>query len=137
MIIQNIMITEPLWNVHILYDVRQDEVTSALMFMESKGMTGKYLEEASLMLNENVLNSGITYSNYENRMSIMVIGHTLEAKEFADTLDHEKGHLLMHLADYYSIDVKSEEFQYLSGHILRAMFPYASMFLCDRCNRYK
>ena len=137
MIIQEFHIKECDWDVSVIYNATQDDVDRVSMFLENKDMDEESLKEASMLFRECILNSGMTYSDVEKRMSLMVIGYGSCASEFADTLDHEKGHLMMHLAQYCNIEVFSERFQYLNGNIGNTMFPYASIFLCDKCYRYK
>lgn len=66
-------------------------------------------------------------------MSIIIIGPTSNATEFQDSLDHEKGHLAMHVSIANDIDPFSEKFQYLNGMIGHEMFLVAKEFLCDHC----
>ena len=66
----------------------------------------------------------------------MVIGLTTSSEEFQNTLDHEKGHLVMHIAEAYNIDPYGEEYQYLSGEVGQKLFKVAKRFLCDHCRRF-
>lgn len=81
------------------------------------------------------VNSGLTYSNFKNRSSVIVIGLTSSAAQFQNTFDHEKGHLAMHICGFLNIDPFGEEFQYLVGEIGQNMFLVAKTFLCDRCRK--
>lgn len=67
---------------------------------------------------------------------MVVIGLTTSSEEFQNTLDHEKGHLAMHIAEALDIDLYKEEFQYLTGMIGQVMFKIAKRFLCDHCRSY-
>ena len=63
----------------------------------------------------------------------MLISPTTSASEFQSTFDHEKGHLVMHIAEVEGIDVHGEEYQYLAGEVGRRMFKVAKRFMCDTC----
>lgn len=76
-------------------------------------------------------NTGMTYSN--NKKTVMVIGVTDNAQQFANSYDHEKGHLLRHISQELGIEPWGEDEQYLSGEISQKMFPVAKRFLCDCC----
>ena len=80
-------------------------------------------------------NNGLTYSSFDERSSIVVIGLTNSPDEFQNTFDHEKGHLAMHISECDNIDVYSEDFQYLTGEIGRSMFPIAKRFMCEHCRK--
>ena len=87
------------------------------------------------MLKSNDKNTGLTFSNFNHRYSVVVIGLTTSAAEFQNTFDHEKGHLAMHIAKALEIDLYGEEFQYLTGEIGQKMFLVARRFLCDNCRQ--
>lgn len=65
----------------------------------------------------------------------MVIAKTSSPDEFANSYDHEKGHLAKHIALAYYINPYGEEFQYMSGDIAKKMFPVAKMFMCESCRK--
>lgn len=87
------------------------------------------------MLRSGQYNTGITYSNFKHRCSVVVIGLTTSAEEFQNTFDHEKGHLAMRICSALRIHPQGEEFQYLTGEIGQAMFKVAKRFLCDNCRK--
>lgn len=87
------------------------------------------------MLKRNQYNTGITYSSFKNKCSIVVIGLTISAEEFQNTFDHEKGHLAMHISSALRINPYGEEYQYLTGDIGQSMFKVAKRFLCDDCRK--
>ena len=81
------------------------------------------------------LNSGSTHSNLDSHQTLIVIGPTTSAAEFNDSLDHEKGHLTMHISIAYNIDPFGEEFEYLRGFIAKQTFKAAKELLCDYCRQ--
>ena len=91
------------------------------------------IKQIEMDLTQSPYNNGLTYSNFKDRCSVVVIGLTKSPEEFQNTFDHEKGHLAMHIANALNIDLLGEEFQYLTGEIGQKMFLVARRFLCDHC----
>ena len=78
-------------------------------------------------------NTGFTFTDYANKQSLIIIGLTTSPSEFQNTFDHEKGHLAMHIAQYYNIDPYGEKYQSLTGDIGKKLFKVARKFLCKHC----
>ena len=79
------------------------------------------------------LNTGITYSNFGRRDTVMVISRTSSPAEFLNSWEHEKKHLARHIEQTYGIDPFGEEAAYLEGTIAQKMFPVAKKFICEQC----
>lgn len=90
---------------------------------------------AERMLRSGKYNTGLTYSNTNDKCSVVVIGLTTSPEEFQNTFDHEKGHLAMHISSAFGLDVYGEEYQYLTGAIGQEMFKIAKKFLCEHCRK--
>lgn len=133
MIIQEIYLKDWKWSVKVFYAVDTYYVDDILGELEAIGCSRDDLKQAEACLYG--VNSGLTYSNFKNRSSVIVIGLTSSAAQFQNTFDHEKGHLAMHICGFLNIDPFGEEFQYLVGEIGQDMFPVAKTFLCDRCRK--
>lgn len=121
------------WYVIMFYAVDTYYMESILDELENIGCT--YVDEIEEDLTINPYNNGLTYSNMDARISLIVIGLTESPDEFQNTYDHEKGHLAMHIAEEDNIDVFSEEFQYLVGEIGKQTFRVAKKFLCEHCRK--
>ena len=121
------------WKVRVFYIVDTIPIDFVLEELESIGSTADDLEAATLTLDGNLENKGLTFSNVFTRESIIVIGVTSCPAEFQHTYDHEKLHLAMHIAREDKIDPYSEELAYLVGDIGYNMFPVAKKFLCEHC----
>ena len=91
------------------------------------------VEEEMDKLSEFKYDTGYIYSNVNRKMSIIIIGPTETPEEFQDTIDHEKGHLAMHICIAENMEPFSEEFQYLNGMIGQQTFKVAKLFLCEHC----
>ena len=107
-----------------------DEILEELEYI---GCSKHDLAKAEKSLRGGYYNTGLTYSNTNDRYSVVVIGLTTNAEEFQNTFDHEKGHLAMHIGEYLKMDIFGEEFQYLTGEIGQKMFKIAKRFMCDHC----
>lgn len=133
MIVQNIYLEDWDWHVTVYYAVDTyyaNEILDELKFLRC---SKRELLRAAKLLKSNDKNTGLTFSNFNHRYSVVVIGLTTSASEFQNTFDHEKGHLAMHIANALNIDLLGEEFQYLTGEIGQKMFLVARRFLCDHC----
>lgn len=103
--------------------------------MHSIGCDGDMLRTAYDNISSGNLNTGVTYSNFGARETVMVIAITSSPGEFQNSWDHEKGHLCRHISQVFNIDPYGEEAQYLSGEVGQKMFPIAKNFLCEHCRK--
>ena len=77
---------------------------------------------------------GLTYSNYERRESVMVIGPTSSYREFANSLLHETRHLTDHVCLAMGMEIGEEPIAYLAGYIGSALADEIRLFVCDCCH---
>ena len=133
MIIQHIYLPKYNWSVTVYYAV--DAYYSDLILRDLKSYNPSIEEYTNVrFLMENYeMNTGFTFSSLDDNSSLMVIGLTTSPSEFQSTFDHEKGHLAVHIAQKFDIDLYGEEFQYLIGNIGKKLFPIAKYFLCEHC----
>lgn len=135
MIIQDIYLEDWDWHITVYYAVDKYYTDEILDELELIGCSKKELKNAERLLIKGDYNTGITYTNFRNKCSIVVIGLTTSPEEFQNTFDHEKGHLAMHIGTALGIEPFGEEFQYLTGAIGEKMFKIAKRFLCDHCRK--
>lgn len=135
MIVQNIYLEDWDWHITVYYAVDTYYADEILYELESIGCSWSELVKAEDLLRSGQYNTGITYSNFKYRCSVVVIGLTTSAEEFQNTFDHEKGHLAMHISVALRIKTYGEEYQYLTGMIGQSMFKIAKKFLCDHCRQ--
>lgn len=126
------------WKVEVYYAVDcyyTDEIMGRLYDI---GCRGDNLQTAYENLSAGKLDTGLTYSNYATRHTVMVIGLTSSAAQFQNSYDHERKHLEAHIAAALGIDPWGEEICYLSGEIGQLMFEKARLMLCDcDCCKHK
>lgn len=135
MIVQNIYIPEYGWHVRIYYAVTTYWADRIASDMHRIGCVGGQLERAYSSLMKGDLNTGITYSTFWKKETVMVISLTSTPAEFLNSWEHEKKHLARHIEQAYGIDPYSEEAAYLEGDIAQRMFPVAKRFICGHCRK--
>ena len=124
------------WLVVAFYDCGPDDADEALSALREIGCRGWQLFSARRNLKGIGRNNGVTYTNGRLRQSVMVIGKTSSADEFANSYDHEKGHLVKQIVQCEHMDPFGEEAEYLAGAVGGKSFKAAKGFLCDHCRRH-
>lgn len=104
--------------------------------MRRFGASKEFLLTAEENMRSCRLDTGITYSNFLYRITIMAIGRASSEREFFNSYIHEQRHLQDDLANMNGISLDGEEIAYLSGEIAMKVFDYIKLFICD-CNHYK
>ena len=122
------------WNVKVFYVVDLIPIDYIIKQLEEIECSESDIKSAIDVLDSGD-NRGITFSNNETRKSVIVIGETSCPAEFSHSFDHEKLHLVMHIAKQDGIDPFSEELAYLAGDIGFKTFPIAKYFLCEHCRK--
>ena len=113
------------WRFRVYYAVTTYWAREIMEDLASIGCRGRQLMRAKSSLLSGDLNTGITYSNLDDRESVMVISLTSSPEEFLNSWEHEKKHLARH--------VEHEEAAYLEGEIAQKMFRVARKFICEHC----
>lgn len=117
MLTQRITIPKYDWLVDICYDATPRNANGLIDKLEYMGCPHKHLHKAESLLKSGVPNEGLTYTDNENRHTLIVIGHTSDIFQCINSLEHECNHLEMHICEYFGISPYSEEASYLSGSI--------------------
>jgi hypothetical protein len=116
----------------VYYDVRTKEDRDAVAkALKAAGCRQEDVEQA--VANLEGWNSGYTFTNFGERLTIMAVGKATSAEQMFDSIVHEMKHLAEHVGEYYGVDSKSELSAYLQGEVGRKMWPAAAMVLCPRC----
>lgn len=135
MIVQDFNIVRYRWRVRVYYAVTTYRTDDILRDFIEAGCDGIQLKRADNSLKRNTLDTGITYSNFGKRETVMVISLTSSPSEFLNSWEHEKKHLARHIEQAYGIDPYSEDAAYLEGEIAQKMFPVAKKFICEHCRK--
>lgn len=133
MITQDFYLPRYGWHVRVYYAVTTYWRDRILHDLQRIGCRGDQLERARRNLTDGFRNTGLTYTNFEDGETVMVISLTSSPAEFLNSWEHEKKHLARHVEQAFGIDPYSEEAAYLEGGIAQKMFPVAKNFLCEHC----
>lgn len=79
------------------------------------------------------LDTGLCYSNYSLRKSVIVVALTSTASEFMNSLTHEFAHACIHISTALGIDKQSEDFAYMMGNLCQIAFNKVNDLLCEHC----
>lgn len=136
MIVQDIYIDRARWKVRVYHAVDALYTDKICDELSAIGCHGEDLLKAYESLSNGCVNNGITYSNFEHRKTIIVIGVTSDGGEYWNTLDHERNHLLQHIAQACNMDIYGEDISYISGEFIRDVYNSpAKKLLCDCCRK--
>lgn len=78
------------WHVKVYYAVHTYWADRIIMDLYRIGCRGDSLKRAYRNLTEGRMNTGLTYSDYRKRETVMVISLTSTPEEFQNSWDHEK-----------------------------------------------
>lgn len=136
MIYRELYIPKYDWLVQVFYHVTCFWTDEILDCLRNIGCPPDKLEEAYQNLTACKLNTGLTYSNYHFRESVMVIGKTSSYREFVNSLFHESRHLTDHISVALELEVGGEPIAYLAGDIGASIADEIKLFICDcRCHK--
>lgn len=133
MIEQGFHIGNRKWWVMVYYDVRKEGEFSRVADALLSAGAMKYMVDDAIA-NLRGWNRGYTFSNFNDRVSVMVFGKAEDAGQMFDTIVHEMKHLAEHVGEYYDVDPRDELSAYLQGEVGRNMWPAAAMVLCPNCH---
>lgn len=106
---------EGYWNVTVLYDVCPEDLPAVARLMRSIGASQGMIDEATGNLRG--WNAGYTLTAMGWRESIVCIGRATSIREFLNTVTHEIDHVQAHIAEYYGVELGTEQAAYLQGYI--------------------
>ena len=135
MIVQEFTLPRYRWRVRVYYSVttcRAGEIAAALRDI---GCGGEQLAKAVRNLSESRPDTGLTYSNFASRETVVVTSLASSPAQFLNSWTHEMFHLCRHVAQACGIDPYGEEAAYLAGTVAQKMFPVAGKLLCSHCRK--
>ena len=123
MIEQKLHIKEIGWNLRIFYCPKTSSQRSiVLKCLYNAGCTGKNYRRAMALLNSGALNIGLTYTNKDDRKTIIVIGCSSDIAEFVNTLTHEINHFIEHVMEALNIESGTEDEAYFTGDLFELLY---------------
>ncbi len=121
------------WLIKVFYEAAAQDTDLILDELDKIDCDPIPFYRVADQLEQDSKNEGFTYSDSYLRVTIIVISQTTSASEFQNTIDHEKGHAAMHIAQALNMELTGEEFQYLQGYIGQEIFKKSKRLLCDNC----
>lgn len=122
------------WTIYAYYATTEYAVDEIMERLHEVGVDSQRAKEAYESLAEGELDTGMCYSNFKRRTSVVVIGRASSAAEFFNSLMHEiAAHLCVHIASALYIDIRSEDYAYLVGDVSGEIYPVIKHQLCDCC----
>ena len=119
------------WWVYAYYAVSPYDAAEVYDALVDIGCDKFDLDDAWENLTSKELNSGLTYSNFRGRESVIVISKASSAEQFAKSWRHEMGHLATHIASAFKLNLKGEEVQYIGDDIVGETWNIAKEMLCE------
>lgn len=86
------------------------------------GCRGDALKEAYNHLLEDGNERGLTYSNINERISVVAIGESHDRANMVNTIGHELLHVVAHISSTDDIDMQGEEPCYVIGELCEKIF---------------
>ena len=111
------------WTVVMYYGADRDDAEELLHDLRQAGCAGDFLRTAREQLHSGNLNTGMTYTNYGRRLTLISIGRATSPLQLLNTLQHEQRHLETHIATACHLDPFGEEICYLAGYVAEKTFP--------------
>lgn len=123
------------WVIDCYYATTQyavDEIMEELWQLEVDAANAR---RAFDNLSSGELDTGLCYSNFGKRRTLLVVAKTSSAAEFLNSLTHEVAHACVHIASAVGVNHRSEDFAYMVGELCREIHPYVQELLCDCCRK--
>jgi hypothetical protein len=125
------------WKIQAYYAVSTYYIDEIMEQLWDIGIDAKNAKDAWENLSDEKLNTGLCYSNYSKRKTVIVVALTSSAAEALNSITHEIAHCCVHISSAFNIDYRSEEFAYLVGDVSMAAYPAVKDLLCDCCRNKK
>lgn len=113
------------WCVTIYYTIDDEQKSEVIECLEKMGCDRRTLESIKSNLDRAAVDTGFTYSNFQQQKSILVVHKASSIGEFLNTFEHEKNHLEMHVCEALDINPYSEEAAHFSGDLAQQILEEA------------
>lgn len=120
------------WRIYYFMVTDADDAFIILSRLHRIGCSKKFMSRAKKLLYSDKLNTGLAYSNKQERKSVIVVSKTTDIWEFFNSFAHEVDHIEKHIAKTLGFSPYSEDASYLVGEIIKNMF-YDIMTKCRKC----
>lgn len=110
------------WAVTFYFNVTAHDLHAVMHHLWSIGCRGEDFRTAWNNVNKGCCNRGLTYSDYDGKRSIVVVGEASTFGELMNSLSHEIHHLSVHIAQSNLLDLAGEEVCYIDGEVTQMVF---------------
>lgn len=107
MITQRLILRQYNWAITILYECDCSDIPVIFDHLISIDCSPEFIEDVNSNLSKCKKNTGLSYSNYENRRTIIVINKHTSIDELINTTVHESYHFVQQLNKV--CDIQDEE----------------------------
>lgn len=105
------------WAFVFAYDIEGKNLGEVGEWLEALGAVKREIFRAQEVLTKE--NTGLTYSNPSQRMSVVCMAQQSDMGQWWNTAVHEFEHLKNAIMNYYHVEKDSEEEAYLLGYIVQ------------------
>lgn len=133
MLRQHIHIHRYHWDVIVYYESESRDAPYILRELDEIGVDDNMYRKAATNLKRGLVDTGLTFSSIDERVSVIVLSHTSSKAEFANTWFHELLHCAIHIAKANNLDYEGEAVAYVGGELAREMQPIAARLMCPSC----
>lgn len=121
MITQYIELGHNGWHIIIYYGVNSNAEQDIEDMLIELGCPEQDIDKALRILTRR-LNTGMTFTNTQQKTSFVCISDTTSAEQLVNTVVHEAKHVQSHVCDYYGIEEHGETAAYMIGYIVQRMY---------------
>ncbi len=105
------------WALIFCYDYDYRDMDDMAALMAALGASDRQINEAMIVLFG--VNTGMTISRADLRMSLVFVGEASSMEQFLDTTAHELYHVENAIGDYYDVPYDSEDAAWTDGYLMR------------------
>lgn len=109
------------WHVYVYYGVDKSNIHDVIRALRTLECPERYVKKSTRIMSTGI-NTGMTYTNTDDKTSLVCIGVADSAEQLVNTIIHEAKHVQSHICEYYGIDERSETAAYLIGHLVQRMY---------------
>lgn len=122
------------WEVVVYYESDYRDATEILRELNDVGVDEYTYIKAKSNLSSGYKDTGLTFSNLKDSISVVVLSKTTTKAQFADTWFHEVMHCAEHIARAHDLPCSGEPIAYIGGELARSMQPVAARLMCPTCD---
>lgn len=126
MVTQYINLKKYNWGILVYYGTSEEDVDDVYNALVALGCPDEEAYRATKTVTQK-LNTGLTFTNTDLRMSLICVSDATTADEFVNTAVHEANHVQSHVCEYYGIYDDEEPASYLIGYIVQHMYKMLSI----------